>query len=176
MAETLIVMDQAKSRMCAVKAAMVARPGVEVYIVSGYATKKRWWKDDLGLRPTLRPRPSPPERHTIAIRVSPDGKAVEVVDRIVEKPADGPLDAAIARAKARGAAKVTEILRQADMVTAREFGPLIGASHETVNIKRKRHEILGLEGATRGIKYPRWQITEAGMPLPGLARLFRALG
>jgi hypothetical protein len=114
--------------------------------------------------------------YIIAYRVSPDGKAIEVVDKIVEKPADGPLDAAMARAKARGAAKVTEILKQADMVTAREFGPLIGASHETVNIKRKRHEILGLEGATRGVKYPRWQITEAGMPLPGLARLFRVLG
>lgn len=114
--------------------------------------------------------------YIIAYRVSPDGKAVEVMDRIVEKPADGPLDAAMARAKARGAAKVTEILRQADMVTAREFGPLIGASHETVNIKRKRHEILGLEGATRGVRYPRWQVTNTGMPLPGLARLFGVLG
>jgi hypothetical protein len=113
--------------------------------------------------------------YIITYRVSPDGKTVEV-DRIVEKPADAPLGAAMARAKARGATKVTEILRQADMVTAREFGPLIGASHETVNIKRKRHEILGLEGATRGVKYPRWQVTEAGMPLPGLARLFKVFG
>ena len=62
------------------------------------------------------------------------------------------------------------------MLMARDFGPLFGASHETVNAKRKRDEVLGLEGATRGFKYPRWQVTEDGRPLPGLARLFVALG
>lgn len=114
--------------------------------------------------------------YIIAYRVSPDGKAVEVAEVPAEKPAGSALDAAIARAKARGATKVTDILKGADMLTARAFGPLIGASHETVNAKRKRHELLGLEGATRGVKYPRWQVTEAGMPLRGLPRLFDALG
>lgn len=114
--------------------------------------------------------------YIVAYRVSPDGMAVEVVETPAENPAGGPLDAAIARAKARGATKVTEILKGADMLTARDFGPLIGASHETVNTKRKRHEVLGLEGATRGVKYPRWQVTDAGLPLPGLARLFEVLG
>lgn len=113
--------------------------------------------------------------YIIAYRVSPDGKAVEVVE-VAETPAGSPLGAAIARAKGRGATKVAEILKGKDMLTAREFGPLIGASHETVNTKRKRHEVLGLEGATRGVKYPRWQVTEAGLPLPGLSRLFEALG
>jgi hypothetical protein len=109
----------------------------------------------------------------IAYRVKPDGQVFEVVEA---KPAASPLDAAVARAKTGGAAKVSEILKGSDMLTARDFGPLIGASHETVNAKRKRHEILGLEGATRGVKYPRWQVTEAGLPLPGLPRLFEALG
>jgi len=112
----------------------------------------------------------------IAYKVTPDGKVEAVVKALINKPEDGPLAAAIARAKARGATKSTEILKGADMLTARDFGRLIGASHETVNVKRKRHDILGLEGATRGVKYPRWQITDAGLPLPGLARLFGALG
>jgi len=112
----------------------------------------------------------------ITYRVSPDGEVVEVVEKAADKPADDPLGAAIARGKARGAAKIADILKGKGMLTAREFGPLIGASHETVNTKRKRHEVLGLEGATRGVKYPRWQVTDAGMPLPGLAQLFRILG
>ena len=112
----------------------------------------------------------------IAYRVSPDGQVFEVTEVTAVKPAVSPLDAAVARAKARGATKVADILKGADMLTARDFGPLIGASHETINTKRKRHEVLGLEGATRGVKYPRWQVTEAGLPLPGLARLFEVLG
>jgi hypothetical protein len=104
--------------------------------------------------------------------VTPDGRA-EVV---AEKQDGNPLDAALTRAKARGTTKVTDILKGVDMLTSRDFGPLIGASHETVNIKRKRYEILGLEGATRGVRYPRWQVTDAGLPLPGLPKLFELLG
>jgi hypothetical protein len=105
--------------------------------------------------------------------VTPNGDA----EPVAEKPAgDDFLDLALATAKARGQASVTNILTGADMLTARDFGPLIGASHETVSTKRKRHEVLGLQGATRGVKYPRWQVTDAGLPLPGLPRLFEILG
>nr|WP_295107150.1 antitoxin Xre/MbcA/ParS toxin-binding domain-containing protein [uncultured Caulobacter sp.] len=110
--------------------------------------------------------------YVITYVVTPDGKA----EAMAEKLAEGSLDAAVARAKARGATKAAEILKGPDMLTARDFGPLIGASHETVNTKRKRHEVLGLEGATRGVKYPRWQVTDTGLPLPGLPKLFEILG
>lgn len=112
----------------------------------------------------------------ISYVVTPDGKAEAVTGAPVEKAAGGPLEGALARAKARGATKVADILKGADMLTARAFGPLIGASHETVNAKRKRHEVLGLQGATRGLKYPRWQVTADGRDLPGLPQLFEALG
>ncbi|MHB8286060.1 MAG: hypothetical protein ACYDD1_15480 [Caulobacteraceae bacterium] len=112
----------------------------------------------------------------VTYRVSPNGKIEVVREAPAEQPAGDPLDAALARAKGRGVAKVADVLKGADMLTARDFGPLISASHETVNAKRKRHEVLGLEGATRGVKYPRWQVTDAGLPLPGLARLFAVLG
>ena len=112
----------------------------------------------------------------VTYSVSPKGQIEVVYETPAEKPVASTLDAAIARAKERGATKVADILKGADMLTARDFGLLIGASHETVNIKRKRHEVLGLEGTTRGVKYPGWQTTDDGRPLPGLAALFEVLG
>lgn len=112
----------------------------------------------------------------VTYSVSPEGQIEVVHEAPSEKPATSTLDTAIARARERGATKVADILKGADMLTARDFGPLIGASHETVNIKRKRHQVLGLEGTTRGVRYPRWQATDDGRPLPGLAALFDVLG
>ena len=109
---------------------------------------------------------------SLTFTVTPDGEAKVVA----EETGGDALGAALARARARGASKVAAILSGADMLTARDFGPLIGASHETVNVKRRRRELLGLEGATRGVKYPSWQLTDAGLPLPGLPKLFEALG
>lgn len=114
--------------------------------------------------------------HVISYRVTPDGRAEPVAEPTAETQVADPLTVALSRAYARGKTKAADILKRADMLTAREFAPLIGASHETVNIKRKRHEVLGLEGATRGVRYPLWQVTDAGLPLPGLARLFVVLG
>lgn len=112
----------------------------------------------------------------VTYSVSPNGKIEVVREAPAEKLAGSPLDAAIARAKGRGAIKVAEILKGADMLTARDFGPLIGASHETVNTKRKDHKVLGLQGATRGVKYPNWQVTGDGRELPGLPQVFEVLG
>lgn len=107
-----------------------------------------------------------------AVEVSLEGETPTV------KPvaSSSPLDGAMARAKARGAGKVADILKGPDMLTSRTFAPLIGVSHETVNVRRQQGEVLGLDGPKRGYKYPRWQVTETGMPLPGLARVFHALG
>jgi hypothetical protein len=112
----------------------------------------------------------------VTYRVSPNGKIEVVREAPADKPAASPLDAAIARAKGRGATKVADILKSADMLTARDFGPLIDASHETVNAKRKRHEVLGLQGSKRGLRYPRWQVTADGRELPGLPQVFEVLG
>ena len=66
-------------------------------------------------------------------------------------------------------------MKSPDMLSARAFAPLIGASHETVNQKRKTGEVLALNGATRGMRYPKWQVTDDGRLLPGLAELAREL-
>jgi hypothetical protein len=47
---------------------------------------------------------------------------------------------------------------------------------EGIRLKRKRHEILGLEFAKRGIRYPAWQIMQDQQIVPGMARLFAVLG
>ena len=103
------------------------------------------------------------------VRVTPDGNAEPI-------PKPDALDAALSAAKKRGEARVAEILKGDDMLKASEFGSLIGASHETVNVKRRRGEILGLQAATRAVRYPAWQVTETGQLLPGLSSLFDMLG
>ncbi|WP_245464047.1 hypothetical protein [Rhizobium sp. NXC24] len=60
------------------------------------------------------------------------------------------------------------------MLSADEFADEISATRETVNRKRKRYEILGLEGAKRDVRFPKWQIGDDGQLLGGLAQLFEA--
>ena len=107
----------------------------------------------------------------IEITVTPDQEPV-----IETHLAGDALDQAIARSKERGARHIAEILRSPDMLNAREFGKLVGASHETVNKWRKAGLVLALEGQTRGYRYPRWQITDDGRLLPGLKTIAEELG
>lgn len=108
----------------------------------------------------------------LVIKVHPDRTRPAVEEREARGDA---LDNALAAARQRGAARVAEIMKSPDMLSARAFAPLIGASHETVNQKRKSGEILALDRATRGLRYPKWQVTEEGRLVPGLADLAREL-
>lgn len=108
--------------------------------------------------------------------IDPDRDLAEVaVEPVREQPADD-LDAALGEARARGAVRAAEILSGPEMLTADEFAAAIGASRETIHQKRKRHEVLGLEGAKRGVRFPEWQLNADGSLLPGLPRLFEAVG
>jgi hypothetical protein len=62
------------------------------------------------------------------------------------------------------------------MLSADAFADEIGATRETVHKKRRRHEVLGLEGAKRGVRFPKWQVGKNGELLPGLPQLFEILG
>jgi len=116
-----------------------------------------------------------PVRFTV--EVLPDGSAKAIGTPVTFAPPNfSSLEAALSAARGRGKFKIAEILKGEDMLTGSDFGSLIGASHETVNVRRGRGEILGLQGATRGVRYPSWQVTDAGMPLPGLSELFEVLG
>jgi hypothetical protein len=93
-----------------------------------------------------------------------------------QPPADDELEAALREARARGDARAAEVLAGPDMLGADDFASLIGATRETVRQKLKRREVLGLQGAKRGVRYPAWQVTRDGGLLPGLPTLFELLG
>ena len=115
-----------------------------------------------------------PVRMTVI--VEPDSLSPRIAVEDVTSPAGDELDVALTAAKMRGAARVVDILKRADMLTADAFAEEIGATRETVHKKRRRHEVLGLEGPKRGVRFPKWQLNQSGELLPGLPLLFQALG
>jgi hypothetical protein len=68
------------------------------------------------------------------------------------------------------------LLADPEMLNTAGIADLLGMSEEGVRLKRKCHEILGLESAKRGIRYPAWQVLEGRQLLPALPRLFAILG
>jgi hypothetical protein len=86
------------------------------------------------------------------------------------------LDRALDAARERGRLRAAEVLSGEEMLSAEEFAELLGVSRVTVNAKRQRHEVLALEGAKRGFRFPAWQIDENGKPFDVLPRLFELLG
>ena len=118
------------------------------------------------------------------VEVDPEGAT-----RIVENSAveTGEIDAvegdeaialerALQAARARGRNRVAEILAQPDMLSAEAFAAHLNTTRATINTKRKAGQVLGLQGATRGFRYPAWQIDEEGRPFDALPAIFEALG
>jgi hypothetical protein len=85
------------------------------------------------------------------------------------------LDAALGEARSRGRHAVAEILAGDDMLSADAFAAHLKTTRETVNSRRKAHQVLALQGATRGYRYPVWQIGEDGRPFGSLPELFAIL-
>ena len=86
------------------------------------------------------------------------------------------VEAALERARERGRHRVAEILERPEMLNAETFGARLGLTRVAVNDRRQKHEVLGVEGAKRGWKYPEWQIGDDGKPFAALPRLFERLG
>ena len=89
---------------------------------------------------------------------------------------DDDLDAALQAARERGRLRAAEVLASEDMLGADAFAELLGVSRVTVNAKRQRHEVLALDGARRGYRFPAWQLDENGKPFAAIAQLFERLG
>ncbi len=96
---------------------------------------------------------------------------IEEVGRTEEGVSDD-LDAAISEARNRAA----QILAGREMLSAAGLAKFIGVSREAVRAKHQRREVLGLQGAKRGLRFPKWQVTSNGGLLPGLPQLFKLLG
>lgn len=84
--------------------------------------------------------------------------------------------AGLEAARTRGRERTAEILDGPDMMSADAFAQVLGVSRQTVHNRRQKGEILGLRGARRDYRFPRWQMTEDGGLLPGLPRLLERCG
>jgi hypothetical protein len=102
--------------------------------------------------------------------------AAKTVDDPVEQTQPQTLVRALDAAVARGDTLKQALLADPGMLSTAEMAERLGMSEEGVRLKRKRHEVLGLELAKRGIRYPAWQILEDQKLLPMLPGLFRILG
>ncbi|MBP3124755.1 hypothetical protein [Thalassospira sp. ER-Se-21-Dark] len=83
---------------------------------------------------------------------------------------------AIDAARERGRKLSAEILTGEEMKTSEEFAALLGVSVATVNGKRRRGELLGINGAVKGYRFPIWQLNKDGKPYGILNELHARLG
>jgi hypothetical protein len=89
---------------------------------------------------------------------------------------DERLEASLEAARERGRLRAAQILDQDDMLTAEQFAERLGVSRMTVNARRQKHELLGLDGAKRGFRFPAWQVDDDGKAFDALPQLFDLLG
>ncbi len=119
--------------------------------------------------------------HTVSFRVdvNPEGAAkvtaVEDVAPVTEVPS-AELRDALAAARERGRLRAAEILNSEDMLSAEEFAELLGTTRVTVNTKRQSGQLLGLDGAKRGFRFPAWQLDSDGKPFAELSGLASIAG
>jgi hypothetical protein len=86
------------------------------------------------------------------------------------------LEQALHDAKTRGEAVKRDLLADPEMLSTADMADRLDMSSEGVRLKRKRHEVLGVDFAKRGIRYPGWQVLENRQLLPALPQLFSILG
>jgi hypothetical protein len=111
----------------------------------------------------------------LKIREIDSGSDSAIIDAAPEV-ANADLGRALAAARERGRRRVAEILSDPDMLSADNLARLLGTTRATINTKRQNRQLLGLEGATRGFRFPSWQIGEDGKPFSALPTLFDRLG
>jgi len=119
-------------------------------------------------------------RRRLVVKMDPKRRVpmfeIEDADTNTVPTESNDLDTALTEARERGVSRAVEILSGREMLSAAEFAKFIGVSREAVRGKQQRGEILGLLGAKRGLRFPKWQVTPNGKLLPDLPRLFKLLG
>lgn len=86
------------------------------------------------------------------------------------------LERALEAARERGQLRAAVVLAADDMLNAEAFAKLLGTTRVTVNAKRQTGQVLGLEGAKRGFRFPVWQLDRDGKPYEELPALLERLG
>jgi hypothetical protein len=120
------------------------------------------------------------------VDVEPDGETIvtpveeasaTAMPIVVEtREPDPELQAALGAARERGRLRAAEILAGDDMLSADDFARMLGTTRVTVNTKRQSGQVLGLDGAKRGFRFPVWQLDGDGKPFAELATLHERLG
>lgn len=129
--------------------------------------------------------------HRVSFRVEVDPAAgAQTITPVEEQPnasdhefpvedtgePDAELKAALAEARERGRKRVAEIVAGEDMLSAEAFAKLLGTSRVTVNAKRQSGQVLGIDGAKRGFRFPVWQLDKDGRPFEALPALHAMFG
>ncbi|MER8764460.1 XRE family transcriptional regulator [Mesorhizobium sp. M0968] len=128
--------------------------------------------------------------HRVSFRVEVDPAAdAQTITPVEEQPIasdvfpvedtgmpDAELEAALAEARARGHKRVAEIVAGEEMLSAEAFAKLLGTSRVTVNARRQSGQVLGIDGAKRGFRFPVWQLDKDGRPFGALQALHAMLG
>lgn len=128
--------------------------------------------------------------HRVSFRVEVDPAAgAQTITPVEEQPSasdafpvedtgkpDAELEAALAKARECGRKRVAEIVAGEDMLSAEAFAKLLGTSRVTVNAKRQNGQVLGVNGAKRGFRFPVWQLDKDGRPFGALPVLHATLG
>lgn len=115
----------------------------------------------------------------LLVDVDPRGEpriALKTADAEAPPADNDDLEAALQAARERGRLRAAEVLAGEEMLGADAFAELLGVSRVTVNAKRQRHEVLALDGARRGYRFPAWQLDQNGKPFAALPQLFERLG
>jgi hypothetical protein len=114
-----------------------------------------------------------PEGGTIVTLVRETSPAAEPIKSTAM---DTALQAALTTARDRGRPRASEILAGEDMLSADAFAEMLGTTRMTVNTKRQSGQVLGLDGAKRGFRFPVWQLDADERPYAELAGLHERLG
>jgi nucleoid DNA-binding protein len=153
------------------------------FVLPGFGKLVKQRKARTGVNPKTLGKIKVPAKTVVKFRVAKSAKDPErripklEIEDAGPKPAGADdLDGALSEARERGVSRAVEILSRRDMLSAADFGKFIGVSREAVRTKYQRNEVLGLQGAKRGLRYPKWQVTSDGGLLPELPRLFEVLG
>jgi hypothetical protein len=93
----------------------------------------------------------------------------------IDAEEEAELEQALGEARERGRHLVAQILVGDDMLSADAFADHLQTTRATINAWRQSHQVLGLQGATRGYRYPVWQIGADGRPFAALPKLFENL-
>lgn len=85
------------------------------------------------------------------------------------------LEAALQAARDRERMRVADIMNGPDMLTMEQFANLLGTDVVTLEGKRRTHQVLGIDDAEHGVRFPFWQVGPDGEPfsaLPALSERF----